>query len=490
MLLKELLSNVTSLPLPMREIAAVTEDTRRADANSLFVCIRGARFDGHTLADRAYANGCRCFVSEEHLSLPQDATVVTVANTRTALAQIACTLYGTPSHKLRIIGITGTKGKTTTACLIREVLNASGIPCGYIGTNGISYANVRKTTLNTTPDALTLQKTLAEMSTAGIKAVAMEVSSQALLQDRVGGMRFETTVFTNFSKDHIGQNEHPTLENYRDCKHRLFTDFDARLAIWNADDPTTKIMRKGASAKKEILYSTSVASADLKATDVRPAQRSGALGISFKLSFKKETVECHLPLIGTCNVSNALCAAAVATEMFGLTPSQISSALSNAVVSGRSESYLLPSGATAIIDYAHNRESLYQLLSSLRDYHPNRLYCLFGSVGERTQLRRRDLAEVAAALSDECILTSDNPGNEPPEQILDEIASFLPAGFPYVKIPDRKEAIRYALQKVKKGDVLLLAGKGHETYQLIGNEKLPFVEREILKELSADPILI
>lgn len=489
MLFPELLSTVTNVPLPAREISSVTEDTRRADANSLFVCIRGARFDGHALAVRAYENGCRCFVAEEPLALPTDATVVLVPNTRVALSRIACVFYKNPSRELRVIGITGTKGKTTTASLIREVLNTCGIPCGYIGTNGIFYGDVKIATLNTTPDAVTLQRTLANMRDAGMHAVVMEVSSQALLQERVGGTHFEATVFTNFSKDHIGPNEHPTLENYLSCKHRLFTDFEAQLTIWNNDDPSTRILKKGAVAKRHLHYSALGNDADLQAHDVFPSKSGVTLGISFALTNKnkKERVKCHLPLIGTCNVSNALCAAAVATEMFGLTIEETASALSHAHVLGRSECYPLPSGAIAVIDYAHNRESLSQVLTALREYHPTRLYCLFGSVGERTQLRRRDLAEVAGALSDECILTSDNPGNEPTEQILEEIAAYLPKGFPYTKIADRKDAIRYALQKAKNGDILLLAGKGHENYQLIGNEKIPFDERKVIRELLVEP---
>ncbi len=489
MLSTKLLSDLSVPPFPACEINSVTEDTRRADKDSLFVCIRGARFDGHTLAPLAYENGCRFFVAEEALDLPSDATVVCVPNTRVALAHIACTFYNNPSHSLHVIGITGTKGKTTTACLIRDVLNESGIPCGYIGTNGILYGNVKKSTANTTPDAITLQRTLSEMRDAGMRAVAMEVSSQALLQDRVGGMHFETTVFTNFSKDHIGPNEHPTLENYKACKHRLFTDFGAIDAVWNADDPETVQMQRDASAKKHLSYSAIGVSSDFCARDVHPERKNGRLGISFVLAHKGETVPCHLPLIGACNVSNALCTAAIAVGVFGLSLRQTSFALSRAVVEGRSECYALPSGAVAVIDYAHNRESLYQVLCALREYRPHRLVCLFGSVGERTQLRRRDLAEVAASLADECILTSDNPGNEPPEQIIEEIASYLPPNVPYSKIADRDTAIQYALAKAESGDIVLLAGKGHETYQLIGNKKIPFNERRIIEDFISSPAL-
>jgi len=487
MLSTTLLSTVTTADVPACEIMSVTEDSRRAALGSLFICIRGARFDGHTLAPQAYENGCRFFVAEEPLTLPADATVITVPNTRSALARIACTFYENPSHSLHVIGITGTKGKTTTASLICDVLNASKVPCGYIGTNGILYGDVRKATVNTTPDAITLQRTLSEMKAAGMRAVAMEVSSQAILQDRVCGMRFATTVFTNFSKDHIGPGEHPTLQNYKDCKHRLFTDFGATTALWNSDDPTTSAMRVGASAARHLFYSAQGTRSDVYATDVHAEKKADRLGVSFTLHAKDLAIPCHLPLIGTCNVANALCAAAIAADTFGISLDRVATALSSAVVAGRSECYALPSGAVAVIDYAHNRESLYQVLSSLREYRPHRLYCLFGSVGERTKLRRRDLAEVAAALADECIITSDNPGNESPEEIIDEIASYLPIGFPHANIPDRAEAIRYAIARATVGDVILLAGKGHENYQLIGNEKIPFDERKIIEELISAP---
>jgi UDP-N-acetylmuramoyl-L-alanyl-D-glutamate--2,6-diaminopimelate ligase len=389
-----------------------------------------------------------------------------------------------------VIGITGTKGKTTTASLIASVLNDNGIPCGYIGTNGITYKDVKKQTLNTTPDPLTLQRTLAEMYDAGMKAVAIEVSSQAILQDRVFGTHFQTTVFTNFSEDHIGPNEHATLEDYKECKHRLFTEFPAAFSVWNADDPTVKDMQCGAGATHHLFYSAQNRAADFTAKNALPTVKHGRTGISFFVSHKDRTEECHLPLIGICNVSNAICTAAVAVGVFGISLASTAASLSRAVVAGRSESYPLPSGAIAIIDYAHNKESLSQVLRALREYHPNRILCLFGSVGERTQLRRRDLAEVAAELADACILTSDNPGNEPPEQIIDEIASFLPASYPHQKIVDRGDAIRTALCMLQDGDVLLLAGKGHENYQLIGNTKVPFDERRILEEFLSTPALI
>ena len=483
MQVRELLSPFTDFSLPACEILSLTDDTRTADATSLFVCIRGARFDGHTLANVAYQNGCRFFVAERPISLPDDAIVVLVESTRTALSLLASAFYRHPSRKLRVIAVTGTKGKTTVAQLIRGILDANGIPTGYIGTNGIIYGKVKRSTSNTTPNPLTLQKTLSEMHEHGMHAAVIEVSSQALLQSRVEGTQFEAAVFTNLSLDHVGPNEHSSFEDYTECKHRLFTDFNVKTAFWNADDAAHLQMRVGTSAKKEILYSATKKSADYHAIDICAFHESTSLGISFSVSNGEHSVPCRLPLVGVCNVSNALSAIAVVKELFGVSLSDAANALSAIRVDGRSECYPLPSGAIAVIDYAHNEESLRSILTSLREYKPRRLICVFGSVGERSQLRRATLGAVASSLADFSIITSDNPGNESPEKIIDEIAAAFDRSS-YLGIADRREAILYAASLSKKGDILLLAGKGHETYQLIGDKKIPFDERQILSELS------
>ncbi|MBQ8311312.1 MAG: UDP-N-acetylmuramoyl-L-alanyl-D-glutamate--2,6-diaminopimelate ligase [Clostridia bacterium] len=477
--------------IPDLEILSVTENTRLTDANSLFVCIRGARVDGHTLASEAYVNGCRVFVAEHPLDLPNDAHVILTQNTRLALAQLACKFYGDPSKKLHVIGITGTKGKTTTAQLLAGLLNRCDIPCGYIGTNGIAYGAVRKPTTNTTPDAVTLQKTLADMAAGGMRTVCVEVSSQALMQYRVDGTRFSTVLFTNLSSDHVGPLEHPSFAHYRACKHRLFTDFGANNAIWNVDDATYADMQEGCSARRQITVSALTTGVDLIAKSILPVNTATAHGITFEMCRKKKLYSVHLPLIGRCNVSNALQSLAVAIEVMKIPPQQAIDALSHVQVDGRSEWISLPGGGAAVIDYAHNGESLRQILTALREYAPHRLLCLFGSVGERSQLRRRELGAVAASLADVCILTSDNPGHEPPEDIIDEIAqAFDGSETRYLKIPDRKEAITYALRMLGENDILLLAGKGHETYQLIGSEKQYFCEKEIVNDYIKETVIV
>ena len=478
--------------IPDCEITNLTDHSEKTNAESVFVCIRGARFDGHTLAPRAYERGCRVFVAEEALNLPPDACVLLTNNSRRTLSELACTLWGDPSQKMHVIGITGTKGKTTTATMLAHILGSVGIPTGYIGTNGIAYGSVERTTANTTPDPLTLQKTLYDMHRSGIRAVVMEVSSQGLMQSRVAGVQFGTVLFTNLYLDHVGSSEHPTFEHYRATKHSLFTDFASQNAVWNIDDPATPFMRLGCTALRNLTVSGEEKRADYWAQNMRPVRDTNGLFSLFRLIAENEELECRLRLLGEHNVYNALLAVAVAHGVFQVPLPLTVSSLETLAIRGRAECISLPNGALCVIDYAHNGESLRHLLTSLRAYHPSRLICLFGSVGERTQIRRRELGEVASQLADLSILTSDNPGNEDPMQIIDEIAAaFGDKRKAYIKIPDRSDAIRCAVSILQKGDILVLAGKGHEEYQLIGQEKIPFSERNIIKDvLESDPILL
>ena len=478
--------------IPDLEITTLTDHSEKTSENSVFVCIRGARFDGHILAPRAYERGCRIFVAEEVLNLPSDACVLLTKNSRKTLSELACTLWGNPSQKMHVIGITGTKGKTTTASMLSHILNSVGIPTGYIGTNGISYASVERITANTTPDPLSLQQTLHDMHNCGIRAVVMEVSSQGLMQHRVAGVQFETVLFTNLYCDHIGTAEHPTFEHYRDTKHSLFTDFASQTAVWNMDDSATPLMRVGCVSERNLTVSAKNCGADYWAQNIRPLRDADGLFSLFCLKTKYEELECRLRLLGEHNVYNALLALSVAHGVFQVPLALAVASLEKLAIRGRAECIPLPNGSLCVIDYAHNGESLRHLLTSLRNYHPSRLICLFGSVGERTQVRRRELGEVAARLADLSILTSDNPGNEDPMQIIDEIAAaFGENKKAYIKIPDRADAIRYAVSLLQKDDILVLAGKGHEEYQLIGREKIPFSEKNIIQDiLENDPILL
>ena len=477
--------------IPSKEISFITEDSRTANENAVFVCIKGALADGHKYAASAYERGCRFFVAEQKLPLPEDAFVWITENTRIALARLACRLYDDPSSFMKVIGITGTKGKTTTAQMLAHILNQNGIAAGYIGTNGISYGEIRQVTANTTPDAVTLQKTLFEMKSTGIQAVIIEISSQALKQYRADGTVFDTVIFTNLFTDHIGPHEHPDFEDYKECKKRLFQDFSFKRAILNADDKLFEEFWNASATKSRSTCSSKAPSCGYYAECIRSLFQNGMPSVSFTLWNEDEKQTCHLPLIGAPNVYNAMLAMACAKEGFGIPLALSANALASVSVSGRSECIPLPNGACVIIDYAHNGESLRALLQGLRAYCPSRLLCLFGSVGDRTKGRRFEMGEVAASLCDLSFLTSDNPGREDPQRILDDIAvAFEAVNAPYIRIADREKAIVEALRQTKAGDILVLAGKGHETYQLIQNKKIPFFEKEIVENTVKSNLIL
>lgn len=470
----------TALATP---VDCLTSDTRRlVGEHSLFVCIRGAVVDGHDFALRAYAGGCRLFVAERLLGLPVDALVVHVTDARRALARMSAAFYGYPARELTVIGITGTKGKTTTALLIRHMLEQNGIPAGYIGSNGVEFAGKFFPTANTTPESCDLHAYLRQMVDAGVKYVALEVSSQALYLHRVHGLEFPIAIFTNLSHDHIGGVEHPTFAHYRDCKRSLFTHHATGTVIANLDDPATPDMVAGC---RRLVGVSVEGEGDLVARDIALFRRESRLGVEFVVRHGGEEVAFALPMPGAFNVHNALCAAAVGLEA-GLTPAQIAASLARISIKGRFEAIDVLDGVTFLIDYAHNGMSLRAALETLRLYHPSRLICLFGSVGGRTQMRRPELGAVANELCDLAILTADNPDFEDPAAVIADIAAaFTPDGCPYLVEPDRAEAIRMAVELARPGDIVLLAGKGHEDYQLIEGKKVPFDERAVLHECAA-----
>lgn len=487
MKLNELLSPFFSLPQEDdTSVLRITERSAEADQSTVFVCVKGAGADGHQYAADAYSKGCRVFLAEHPLALPSDARVLITENTRRLIGPLASKLLDEPSKKMKVVCVTGTKGKTTVAKMLAHVLNENGIPTGYVGTNGICYASVQRDTANTTPDPVTLQAAFFEMQAAGMRAVVLEVSSQALKQYRVSGTHVHTAIFTNLFRDHIGINEHPDLEDYHACKRKLFTELLPRLAILNADDPATPFMIEGTTADRAVYCSTAENdAAEYFIPSKSVLAKKDPPSVRFSL---QKPIACHgsLALIGKANVSNALLAVACAKESFSIPIERSLSALKDFTIAGRAEWIPLPNGARVVIDYAHNGESLKTLLLSLKEYASGRILCLFGSVGGRTQERRYELGSVAARYSDLAFITSDNPHNESPDRILDDIASaFESSSTPYYKIADRESAILFAISQTRRGDVLVLAGKGHEQYQLVGNERFPFCEREIVYKAAS-----
>lgn len=470
--------------IAMHEVESITNDSRKVRGDSVFVCVKGFATDGHKYAKNAYNLGCRCFVAEQSLNLPSDASVAIVSNSRLALAILSCEIYGNPSHKLAVIGITGTKGKTTTALMVKHILESLGIPTGYIGSNGVSYGEISGVTQNTTPESHILQSHLSDMHKAGMRAAVVEISSQALYLNRTYGTKFKTTVFSNLSPDHIGAGEHANFEEYFSAKKKLFDQYYSELVIANADDEYTSSILADCTAKT-LTYSINSPS-DYRATDIRRYRTDTMLGSKFVCHVDGKPFDVALSVPGEFNIHNALAAIAVAHSMGKEMPDIVSS-LSNVNIDGRFETFSAPNGACFVIDYAHNGLSLTSALNALRAYEPNRLICLFGSVGERTVIRREQLGRAASKWADFSIITSDNPNHESQEKIINEIALHFDDEDSFVAIPDRKEAIEYAVRIAERGDIVLLAGKGHEKYQLIDGKNHYFCEREIIEESIKNP---
>lgn len=498
MRLGDLLSKLSPVRLPSRlseEITALSCDSRTAGPNTLLVCLRGAQNDAHTYARDAYARGTRAFLCEyPPKDLPPDAAVAFVPDTRAALAHLAAAFYGHPERALHLIGITGTKGKSTTAEMICRLLDHAGVAVGYIGSGGARYADLYFSTDNTTPEPLTLFRILSDMRRHGVRAAVIEVSSQALATHRTDGLSFPIAVFTNLAPDHIGVGEHPDFAHYRAEKARLFSDHGARVMVVDADDEATPFMLARASAKEVLSVSGTRPDADLLISSHRPCRAEGYFGSAFLLETKSgEKIPLSLPLPGLCNAKNAalalLTARAYLSELGEGRPCDLRTlarALADFSLCGRFEwvRTALPF-VDFVIDYAHNGYSLSAAIEALRAFSPARLVCLFGSVGARTYSRRTELARAAAA-ADFCIVTTDNPDTEPPEDTMRELCRTLDEeGCEYVAIPDRREALAYAVRHARPGDLVLLAGKGHEDYQLIDGRRVPFSEREILLEETA-----
>lgn len=474
--------SVTGNPEGMR-IRSVEYDSRKAGAETLFVCLPGARFDGHSFAAQVYAKGCRVFLCERALpELPADAVQIRVGNARRELAVLAKIFYENAADRLKIIGITGTKGKTTSAILLARILNDSGVRCAYVGSNGVVIGDRRYETANTTPESLELHKYFKLMTDDGTTHVVMEVSSQALLHYRVLGLSFETVIFTNLSPDHIGTGEHSSFEEYRDAKRLLFTDYPSKTVVFNADDPASPYMTEAYPGRK--LSFGLHPSADFSAERIAPFRSSTALGVDFLCRHDGKTTPIRLRAPGNFSVYNGLCAVAAAS-LFGIQPQEAASVLKNASINGRFEIVDALDGVTFLLDYAHNGLSLTSALRVLREYAPARLICVIGSIGGRAQNRREELARAASELADYVVLTSDNPDYEDPEDILRDMTRYFDPRHPHEVVVDREEAVRRAVRMAKEGDIVLFAGKGHETYQLIRGEKIPFSEREIILEEAA-----
>ena len=466
------------------EVSAVIYDSRkRIMPGCLFICIEGTKFDGHgAAASVAEAGAGVLLVSHPVEGVSEmDVTVIQVEDTRYAMAFISAAWFGHPAEKLKVIGITGTKGKTTTTYMVKSILENAGFRVGLVGTIETIIGEERIHSDNTTPESWLLQEIFARMAEAGLDTVVMEVSSQALKLHRTQGFVFDYGIFTNLEPDHIAPGEHADFEEYMACKGRLFRQ--CRVGIVNGDDIHTEKLLQGHTCELET-YGTGE-NCMLRADGLELVQNQGELGVNFHVTGLMD-FHAHMPAPGRFSVYNALCAIAICRH-FRVGTADIQSALRTAKVKGRIERVKISDRFTLLIDYAHNAMALESLLSTLKEYEPKRLVCLFGCGGNRSRQRRYEMGEVSGRLADFTVITSDNPRFEEPRNIIEDIKKGIgKTSGKYVEICDRREAIAYVISHAEEGDLIVLAGKGHEDYQEIRGVKYPMDERVIIAELLAD----
>ncbi len=478
MKLKELLKNTGVVcDFAEREITALCRDSRKVSAGCLFVCIRGTGVDSHAFAAQALEQGAAAIVVERDLGLPNQ---IVVENSRRTWAQMSAAWFGHPSERMHLIGVTGTNGKTSTTYLLKAILEQAGHTVGLIGTICNLIGDCELASGHTTPDSYDLQQTFAQMADAGCDYVVMEISSHALDQGRVEGCRFDAGIFTNLTQDHLDY--HKTMEAYAAAKKRLFSLCDR--AVFNKDDAWYATMSEELSCPV-VTYSERDSSADYVAHNIR--QRPD--GVDFELVSLGEIGRVRLATPGRFSVYNALGAAACA-HVLGVPFATVVSALGQAgIVKGRAE--VVPTGRdfTVVIDYAHTPDGLVNICRTLSACKAGRLVTVFGCGGDRDCTKRPKMGAAAAELSDFLVVTSDNPRTEEPEAIIQDILEGLAdTATPYTVIPNRVEAIHWAIAHAQPGDTVLLAGKGHETYQILKDKTIHLDEREIVAEaLSSLP---
>ena len=468
MLLSELLKgvNVKSEYID-REISDVTDNTKKVTEGCAFVCVKGARVDGHDFAEQVMANGAVTVIVSRDLGLKEQ---VVVENTREAYAVMCKNLFGAACDKMTLVGITGTNGKTTTAFIVKDILKGFGIKSGLIGTVKNMVGDKEFHTELTTPDPYDMHKLFKMMQDDGIEYCVMETSSQAFHQMRLAGIRFKVGVFSNLSQDHLDY--HGTIEEYKKCKKELFKASD--IAVVNADDETSEYMVEGISLEK-ITYGVNNA-ASLKASDVELQAKC----VDYKIN---DTHKVKFNIPGGFSVYNSL-AAIGAVKALGFSLEKIVEVISSAnSVMGRLELVETNTPYGVIIDYAHTPDGLEKAINAVRGFTKGRVITLFGCGGDRDKTKRPKMGRMATELSDIVVVTTDNPRTEDPEEIIKEILiGTVGSKAEVVVITDRSEAIAKALEIAKEGDTILLAGKGHELYQVIGTERVHYDEREIVKK--------
>lgn len=454
-----------------RAVRDVHYDSRRVKAGDAFIAVRGFETDGHRFIQSAYQNGARVFFVEEPVEL-EDATVVQLADTRKGMMSVARSLYQYPDRKLKLIGITGTNGKTTTAFLIQKILEAAGWHPGLITTIAYQTGKEHMPAERTTPESVDLIRLFAEMVRNGKNSVVMEVSSHALVLERVAELSFSAAIFTNLGRDHL--DFHQTEENYYLAKRRLFESLSQNsIAVLNMDE--SKYGDLAAHTDADIWpYAIENKAASVCCT--RYFSTTSGIQMTVQTPFGEMVVSSHL--LGKHNAYNILAAIAAAIGL-GLHPEKITEGIQSLKsVHGRCEMFRSQEGWMAYVDYAHTPDALRQILKAVQEAGPARLRVVFGAGGNRDAGKRALMGQAAADFADEIILTNDNPRNEDPLEIIRQIREGIAEDAKVAVIPDRREAIREALSRCRKGDALVIAGKGHESYQEIGNKKFHFSDQE------------
>jgi UDP-N-acetylmuramoyl-L-alanyl-D-glutamate--2,6-diaminopimelate ligase len=461
------------------DITTLVYDSRKVEAGSVFVCITGAVSDGHDYIQEVIKKGAAAVIVEKDVTdVEKNTAIIKVADTRLALAYMSAAFFDYPAEKLKTIGITGTKGKTTTNYMVRSILESAGIKTGLIGTIEAIIGDEVIPANNTTPESYVVQEYFKKMVDVGCTCVVMEVSSQALMLNRVAGFTFDFGVFTNIEPDHIGPNEHSSFDDYMACKGLLFQN--CKVGIANVDDTHVWQVLENHTCQLETFGLSE--SADLRAINIDLHSSMGILGVKYSVSGLMN-FDVMIDIPGKFSVYNSLTAIAICRH-FDIPLDIIKKALSKVTVKGRVEPVNISENFTLMIDYAHNAMSLESLLTTLKEYNPKRLVCLFGCGGNRSKLRRYEMGEISSNLADLSVITSDNPRFEEPQDIIDDILIGVKKGKgEYIEIIDRKLAIRYCIENAKVGDVIILAGKGHEDYQEIKGVKYKMDERDLIKEV-------
>lgn len=471
------------------DIGGIAYDSRKVTEGGIFVCIDGTVVDGHKYIPQAVAAGAAAVLVQRDIDVTEDIAVIKVEDTRKSLAEVSCEFYGNPSKTFPVVGITGTKGKTSTAGMTKAILDKAGKSAGLIGTIETVVGNERTEAKRTTPESLELQEMFSRMIECGNKSAVMEVSSQGLMLSRVYGTHFDIGVFTNIEKDHIGPNEHSSFEEYFEWKKQLFSM--CRVALINADDKNAQSVIDSCKCT----YKTYGIVEKAPEYVCSPAPDYAAYNIvthpnaiEFDVTTPEWTDHVVLNVPGRFNVSNALAAIGIAS-LRGVSCAVIKEALAEFSVKGRTEIVETNDKFTIMIDYAHNAMSLESLLNSVREYAKGRIVCLFGCGGDRDPSRRPEMGKVSGRLADFTIVTSDNPRTEEPEKIIADIVKGVqPTGGEFVTIINRTDAIRYAIENAQQDDIIVLAGKGHETYQIFSDKTIHYDEREVVNEIMKDYI--